>query len=516
MNQNVVGNLSQVVGSWVVCLAVSLLLQCGACAELPAAAAVIDDCQYAADARAQADWKPMAGSPPPLAAALDGRRVLRLPCKFADTTVERASWDRKVNLDLSDASGFELEFFCRDASPVSYFSIYFQSGEGWYHATFFPETPAAWNTITFDKANVAVEGRPAGWGQISTIRVSAWRANDVDTEFFLGGIRKVGVLGVDTLVVVLRGDAAGRTSPELARNAGLAAEAVAKNLRAVGIRCSVISDLELTEEQLKRVKLVVLPQNPVLPERVVGALLEYLRAGGKVLAFEAAPEKLLAALKLDRGELAKPPAAEQLLVMASTLAPEVGRQAAEAGIAGIGNIASFKSYEEATRHLRELVRDHAPAAKALASAGSLRESATKLLAQRDFVGATTQAAGARAQLIAAYCLVQRPWPGEFRAFWCHSAFGVKGMDWDEAIRRLAENGFTAIFPTMLWGGVAYYESELLPVAQQIAEQGDQIRQCLAACRKYGIEVHVWKVTGISAAPRPKKFTRECATKAGCS
>lgn len=67
------------------------------------------------------------------------------------------------------------------------------------------------------------------------------------------------------------------------------------------------------------------------------------------------------------------------------------------------------------------------------------------------------------------------------------------MSWDEAIKLLAENGFTAIVPNMLWGGVAYYRSRVLPVAPEVASKGDQVAECLAACKKYGVECHVWKV-----------------------
>ena len=42
-----------------------------------------------------------AGSAPAQAATLEGRRVLRLPCRFQDTNVERASWDRSLQLDLT-------------------------------------------------------------------------------------------------------------------------------------------------------------------------------------------------------------------------------------------------------------------------------------------------------------------------------------------------------------------------------------------------------------------------------
>jgi uncharacterized lipoprotein YddW (UPF0748 family) len=79
------------------------------------------------------------------------------------------------------------------------------------------------------------------------------------------------------------------------------------------------------------------------------------------------------------------------------------------------------------------------------------------------------------------------------------------MDWDEAIHRLADNGFTAILPNMLWGGAAFYESKVLPVADQATARGDQIRQCLAACRKYGVQMHVWKVDWNLGSAAPKNF-----------
>ena len=79
------------------------------------------------------------------------------------------------------------------------------------------------------------------------------------------------------------------------------------------------------------------------------------------------------------------------------------------------------------------------------------------------------------------------------------------MDWDEAIRRLAENGFTAILPNMLWGGVAFYNSKVLPVAPEVAERGDQIAKCLAACKKYGVQIHVWKVNWNTGHRVPAEF-----------
>lgn len=83
--------------------------------------------------------------------------------------------------------------------------------------------------------------------------------------------------------------------------------------------------------------------------------------------------------------------------------------------------------------------------------------------------------------------------GEMRGAWIHSAYGLKGKTWDETIKTLAENGFNAIFANMSWSYVADYRSDVLPVHPDVERYGDQIEECLKACRKYGVELHVWHV-----------------------
>ena len=68
------------------------------------------------------------------------------------------------------------------------------------------------------------------------------------------------------------------------------------------------------------------------------------------------------------------------------------------------------------------------------------------------------------------------------------------MDWDEAIHRLAESGFTAIIPNMLSrAGRLFMTARFCQCAATVAKRGDQISKCVAACRKYGIKIHVWKL-----------------------
>ena len=82
--------------------------------------------------------------------------------------------------------------------------------------------------------------------------------------------------------------------------------------------------------------------------------------------------------------------------------------------------------------------------------------------------------------------------GERRLIWCHSAWGMGGTnDWDSTCRFVRRNGFTDLVVNLAWGGYVFYPSKVLPQAD--AARGDALELCRAACRKYGIKMHVWKV-----------------------
>ncbi|MCX6899135.1 MAG: family 10 glycosylhydrolase [Verrucomicrobia bacterium] len=543
---------------------------------------LIDDCRYADDAAAQKAWRTMGGTAPAAAVTLDSRKSLRLPCNFAGTTHERASWDRKVKLDLVPCQGIQFKVFCKNPAPISHFSVYFQSGSGWYSTGFFPEA-AGWSTVTINKASTRSEGTPAGWGNIETIRISAWRGRNEDTELCLSDLRMTGVLGVDASIAVVRGESLTRSRPGEAKSADQFAETVTQNLAALGIGCSMISDLDLTAERLVKAKLVILPHNSSMPDSATDALIKFLNGGGKLLAFYGLPARLRFAVKIENGAhiKAKHPGQfstirfadgalsgapelvgqrswniteaklapgtgrvlaewlddkgqptghaavvasdncivmthvllnddavnkrRMLLAMVGHLEPDLWWQTTNAGIARIGCIGSCKTFDEAAALITKTAKGNRKAKAALESARKLRDAAVALGVKEKYVEASEKAAAATQRLSEAFCIAQQPLRGEFRAFWCHSAFGVEGMEWDEAIKRLADNGFTAIFPNMLWGGVAFYNSKLLPVARDLAEKGDQIAKCLAACKKYGVQIHVWKVNWNTGHRVPAEF-----------
>jgi len=120
------------------------------------------------------------------------------------------------------------------------------------------------------------------------------------------------------------------------------------------------------------------------------------------------------------------------------------------------------------------------------------QQALDQLNAQQYPQAVTTASQAYGLLGEAYLLAHLPRPAEFRACWNHSGTGAHD-DWEASMKNLHDCGLNAIVPNMWWGGVAHYESEYLPHSPVVAEKGDQIALCVAAAKKYGIEVHPWKV-----------------------
>ena len=567
----------------------------GATVPLPPAheGPLVDNLRYASDADARAAWEPMAGTAGVSVVTRAGGRALRMPCNFAGTRIERASWDRKVKLDLTACRGLRFDFYCADAMPISHFSLYMHSGDGWYSATFAQTATRGWNAISIDKTATRIEGRPAGWGAVDTIRISAWRGRDVDTELYIANLA---LDGADAPIVIVRGESVATTSPEEAKSVATFCEGMAQALDQLGLSYAVISDLDVTAARLKGKRIAILPHNPQTPDGVADELAKFLDGGGKLLAFYtlygALAERLgvaggahlrqtyrghfasirptgdglagmpavtgqlswnirkttavegksrVAALwHNDKGEstgepalvvsdrgvfmthvlIGDDPANKQrlLLAMLGHLDTALWAEAVKGKLATVGRFGPYASFAEATSRIRAGARGNPRAESALGEAEASRASAEKLTAAAKYPEALTAASKAQESLLLAYCRVQKPQKGEHRAWWCHSAFGVAGMTWDEAIKTLADNGFTAILPNMLWGGAAYYESEVLPVAPEVKDRGDQIALCLAACKKHGVECHVWKVNWNMSHRAPKPFAdqmlREGRTQVG--
>jgi uncharacterized lipoprotein YddW (UPF0748 family) len=197
---------------------------------------------------------------------------------------------------------------------------------------------------------------------------------------------------------------------------------------------------------------------------------------------------------------------QMILAILANLSPDLIPIIRKTIIANAGRIYGFENFAEANEYIEKkakgLRKEKADIvlsflSRAKEDFGKLQKATNLSEVFKLWKAVTTNMKEAYAR-----CFESRK--GEFRAVWCHSAFGVEGWSWDEAIRFLMENNIKAIFPNMLWGGLAYYPSEVLPVADAVKERGDQIAECLSACRKYGVECHIWKVN-FNLANAPKEF-----------
>ncbi len=165
----------------------------------------------------------------------------------------------------------------------------------------------------------------------------------------------------------------------------------------------------------------------------------------------------------------------------------------------------YRNYAEAVAGIRRdaALTLRAPLAEAeLAAAETNRNNAMALQATKDYAQAILTAQSAQNHLKQAYFLSLKPVTPEFRAFWEHHATGPFPGNWAAAVNALVTNGFTAVFPNMLWGGLAHYNSAFLPHSSEFNTYGDQIAACVSAAHAQGLQVHVWKINwNLSGAPQ---------------
>ena len=197
---------------------------------------------------------------------------------------------------------------------------------------------------------------------------------------------------------------------------------------------------------------------------------------------------------------------QMMLALFGELVPGMRRSLSKSVIQNTGRIAGFHSLDEVSHFIQDNVvtvpeKRKKKALKHLAESKELLNKAEKASKDNQYGKTLGIARESMGELQEAFLKSFPSRKDEFRALWCHSAFGIPGWDWDKAIGVIKKNGFDAIVPNMLWAGVTYYPSKVLPVSEEVKERGDQIAQCLEACRKHGVEIHVWKVNwNLSRAP----------------
>ena len=462
--------------------------------------------------------EPSLAAPPPADESLElvpawakrTNNVATLKANFAKTGAARTIWDIPFQCDLRVRSGIQFDFWCDDLRPFTGFSGYFKSGKGWYHGSFSPEEAGKWQRVVVRKTETRVEDTPDGWGAITLMRISGWRGEAVNATCRIANVAYLGGGNPDVAIVyagaqAAKGGAEGKAYLTFAAN-------LSATLESIGIGSSMIADSDLTTNQLAAVSAVMLPYNTSFPAETFPALKQFVSSGRRIFACYSMPKEIADLIGLKQKGVVRPPkpiagflkrgrglpgqpdfapqaswmtqrvdlppfGAETLATWAAGGKESLQMPALVRTPAGIymAHVWLGGSDGEAAALMRAIVCDLAPSLKAKIEA---REAAK-----------AKQRADDRAWLEA-----QKPKAGEHRAFWCHSAWGLGGgRTWDESVRILKENGFNALLPNLAWGGAAFYRSKVLPAAAEVATQGDALEQCLAACRKYGVACHVWKV-----------------------
>lgn len=183
-----------------------------------------------------------------------------------------------------------------------------------------------------------------------------------------------------------------------------------------------------------------------------------------------------------------------LMAMLGELWPELWKEAYEERLKTFGRRAGFKDGAALLQAARAGGRE--PAAKTaaaglLANHQRLFDQAGESAAKGAYDSAAELIARAENALLQAYAAGLPSVPGEVRAVWCHSPFGPQGLTWDQAMQRLSDAGFNAVIPNMLWGGTSAYPSKVLSRGTGLPR--DLLAECVAAGKKHGLAVHVWKV-----------------------
>ena len=438
--------------------------------------------------------------------------AVKLPVDFTAAPAARASWDVKLSCDLRAEPGLQFDFVCGDLTQFTSFSCYLRSWNGWYSASFAPEEDAVWTHIRIPKGQFRTEGTPEGWEKISTMRISGWRAGTNSTVCAIANVATSGTTPDVAIVyaesLAAKGGAESKGYMQFAAN-------VSASLDALGVGSTIIADTDLTPELLAPMKAVVLPYNPSVPTNAFTAIRSFVLGGRKLLACYSLPKEVADLLGVelkgtvrptDRGEASiagflrvgtglphQPEFAPQQSWITSVVRPGKGTTAV--AMWGTGKKCAMK-YPALVRASTGVYMAHVWLGGTSGAQGQLMRAIVGDLAPEleARIAAREKAKEERRLAIRAWLADCPSKTGEHRAFWCHSARGLGGdHNWDSSIRFLKGTGFNAILANLCWGGVAFYDSKVLPVAPEVATRGDALKDCLAACRKYGVKCHVWKV-----------------------
>lgn len=489
------------------------------------------------------------------AAGMAAMRVagLEFPAAFTPDGSPRAFWDIPLHLDLSQTAAIRLRLYFLNPGLASQYNVYIRAGNTWYAAEFAPTAAARWEEIIIPKTRFAPEGAPDSWQLCTMLRLAAWRGGSGNLAIYAA---EIDFMRPNLGVAILRSGstrAAAAAAYPYARHLGEA-------LFAQGIYPAVFEEADSALSLLVPYRFVYVPAPDAAGSPQVGAVISYLRRGGHAAVFHTLPPPLAGQMGFPSGKFTRaaqvpgglaavlpdqrrlpgagpfrqqssafvavnpgaipsslaatawwmdssgastgwpailesaqgfwmthvylhqdPASGSRVMAaLAGRFLPEVGRQAA-AALLRRAEIAYAFAPASQRPPAAALALARARQALAAGNFGAVGEDAGNC--QEILLGAETPAAPAR--------------PGEFRAGWIRRPQGLPGKSWEETVKILAQSGFNAVFPNFLSPAVAAYPSRL------VSSGGgpDLVAPCLAACRRYGVQLHAWVAClGVEDAP----------------
>lgn len=459
----------------------------------------------------QAQWK--AGPNTPEAVRVS--EGIKFPCQFTAQDA-RFYWDCSVSVDLTKSATIELELSCPNSEAVQSVGLYLKSGKGWY-LWIKPIVKSGRQKFFLQIKDVATEGHPAGWNKITGVRISFQNNLAANTYITLQRLA-AGNSGI----ILVNGTSSAPDNGER-KIAEKTTSRLSKWLEDIGVAHSVLDDEDIAGGRVRSAAVIILPYNPHLSDREMRQLAKLSANGSKLIVFYGTDPRLaeLLGMRLGKYQAAGEPGHWSFFIF---------NRAAPAGIPPkiiqeSGNIftvfpdsenskiiANWQDADGKTLSDPAWVQSDKGVWMTHILLGEDSENKKKMLLallgqyEKGVWKEATQNANGQAKHIngADGATNQRIKTDEFRGVWNHSGMGLYPGDWNKTCKLLAASGITAVFPNMLWPGVAHYPSKYVRQSEQSKPFGDQAAQCVAATRSTGLELHVWKVCW-SLGWTPKEF-----------
>ncbi|MDO9541782.1 MAG: family 10 glycosylhydrolase, partial [Kiritimatiellia bacterium] len=484
----------------------------------------------------QAQWRPGPGSPE----AEPVGNGIKFSYPFIGQTT-RLYWDLPVSLDLTKSATIVLDISCTNHEALQSLGLYLKSGNGWY-LWLHPLVKSGRQKFFLQIKDAATEGRPAGWNKISGVRVSFQQVS-AKNIFMLHGI-SAGNSGI----VLINGTSSVPNDGERAVAKKTTAR-IGKWLEDIGITHSVFDDEDIISGRIKSAKIIILPYNPQIGQKECRQLERLSANGSKLIVFYGSNPRLaeLMNMKLGKYQAAGEPGRWSGFIFKSSAPPgmppkiiqESGNiytvlpKSEKSRIIAFWQDASGKllsdpawvqsdngfwmthilSGEDSENKKRMLLallghyekgiwKEAAQNAIAQTAGGADTAPLTAAWKKGNYIEVVLTADRIKRNLAIAGVMNQNIKANEFRGVWNHSGLGLYPGNWNKTCQLLAQSGITAVFPNILWAGMAHYPSKFVSQSEQSKKYVNQMTQCASAARNAGLELHVWKVCwNLTKAPK---------------